>query len=274
MNIYSIETPFNIELKFRISSFGSRLLAWLIDFVAIYAYNLVFMLFIFHNLRSLDIKALSDMDTEQALMVLLLIIPSTFYHLTCQILWNGRSLGKYVMGLKVVNAENGGAISTAQAVIRNILCFPNFILGMMFLAIMPASLIVMLMIIGLSAVPDVLFVLVNARSQKMGDLLAGTMVIQANYKPDIHQTIFQEFEDPVAYTMLYPGVSALSDVEINGLNKIVKSTEYYSPEYLQKITFRLEQKLEAQSREYDPIDFFSRVIRDYNYYHQQTKSAP
>lgn len=273
MNIYSIETPFNIELKFQISSFGKRLTAWLIDLVAVYAYNLVFMLFIFNNLRSLKLNTLSDMDGEYTLMILLLIIPSTFYHLTSQVIWNGRSLGKYAMGLKVVNAENGGAIRTSQAVIRNLVCVPNFMLGLVFLAVEPVSLVGVLMIIGLSALPDVIFVLANGKSQKMGDLLAGTMLIQVNYKPDIHQTIFQEIGTAAPYKLRYPGVSALSDMEINGLNKIVKSTELYAPEYLQKITFKLEQKIGATGTEHDPIDFFRSIIRDYNYYHQQIKSV-
>lgn len=273
MNIYSIETPFNIELKFQISSFGQRLLAWLIDLIAIYAYNLVFMLFIFSNLRSVELEALSGMEAEQALMLLLLVIPSTFYHLACQILWNGRSLGKYVIGLKVVNAENGGALRTSQAVIRNVICFPNFILGAMFIAILPLGIMGILVALGLSALPDIIVMLVNGKNQKIGDLLAGTMVIQANYKPDIHQTIFYDLEVSESYTIQYPGVSALSDLEINGLNKIVKSPGYYTPEYLQQITEKLEQKMGMVSKEYDAVDFFRKVILDYNYYHQQIKSV-
>src|SRR5690606_25684918 len=104
----------------------------------------------------------------------------------------------------------------------------------------PLFLVLVFGIIAFFSIPDVIFLMVNEKNQRIGDLVAGTMLIQSNYNPDISLTIFQEVSETSEYQIVYSNVSALSDVEINGLYKIVKSPRNYSPEYLGKIVQRLE----------------------------------
>lgn len=274
MNIYSIQTPFNIELKVKTATLGRRLLAWLIDYIVVFFYSLLMVLLLFGSFNKIsELNAISSMDAINIFLVILIVIPIVFYHLISQVITNGRSIGKMIMKLKVVNVNNGGSVGISQLAIRNILYFPNFLMVLVVYATyQPLFLVLVFGIIAFFSIPDVIFLMVNEKNQRIGDLVAGTMLIQSNYNPDISLTIFQEVSETSEYQIVYSNVSALSDVEINGLYKIVKSPRNYSPEYLGKIVQRLESKLKANSLEIDALDFFQAVIKDYNHYHQKGKN--
>lgn len=272
MNIYSIQTPFHIELKLQIASFGKRLLAWLIDFVAIYAFNLVFAIFIFENLTDINFDRMIKYGGYEILIILCLFIPSTFYHLIMQLATNGRSLGKYVMQLRVINAHDGSAASNIQLVIRNLLCPVNYILGFMFYAISPIAFIGIFFIMCIFALPDIISALASHKSQKLGDIFAGTIVVQTQSKSDIQRTIFMELDNTTDYQLQYPMVHVLSDSEINGLNKIIQNYKQYEHSYLYTLVERLEKKIQSTAQQMQPLDFFKQIIHDYNYYHQNNQS--
>lgn len=265
MNIYSIQTPFNIEIKLEIASFSKRLWAWLIDLIAIYAYNLVLAIFIFSNLSMFN----SSMDSEHILTIILLFIPSTFYHLVSQLIFNGRSLGKYVMNIKVVNMEDGGAATLSQIALRNLLCLVNFFLGILFYAINPPFFLLVLFILSIVASQDILSVLIQKNKQKIGDIVAGTIVVVNKKKSNIGQTIYLEVQTEDNYQFQYPQVQLLSDNEINGLQKILQNQKVYNKEYLERLSERIEQKIGTNRQQIEPILFFKKIIEEYNYYYQK-----
>jgi uncharacterized RDD family membrane protein YckC len=269
MNVYTIQTPLNITLNFQIANLGRRLLAWLIDFLALYAFNLVFGIFIFTDLANINIKSITSMGMLEILLIILLIIPSTLYHMLSQLMWNGYTLGKYVMKIKVVNKNDGGAASSQQIIIRNLFSVSNIILGMTFIAINPIILIPFFFTLSIVCIPDIISILAQKESQKIGDLLAGTMVIATNYQPDIEATIFKDINIDANYNVTYPFAIRLSDNEINGLNNMIKNPSFYTKDYIDKIAHRIAEKLNTEIKEPSHLDFFESIIHDYNYLHLQ-----
>jgi uncharacterized RDD family membrane protein YckC len=79
------------------------------------------------------------------------------YNPVCEGFFNGQTLGKRMLGIRVVSAR-GVPITGAQAVLRNVVGVADGVLGFFFL-------------LGLSSM------ILTRRFQRLGDLAAGTMVV-------------------------------------------------------------------------------------------------
>src|SRR5882672_2889147 len=101
-----LDTGFNIEVDFLIPGFFKRLLAWAIDLAIIYAYYLVGTNLLGSALRG-----------DHIWIWVLFGIPPLFYHLICEVLLNGQSVGKKATRVKVISAD-GGEPTLSQYLIR------------------------------------------------------------------------------------------------------------------------------------------------------------
>src|ERR1044072_7679580 len=118
MSIVTIATPFNIDLEFKTAAFGRRFAAWLVDLMVLCAYNYVIEYFV---LRPLSI----DSDLTSVIFIIFTAIPSFLYHLLFETFFNGQSLGKKVMGIKVLS-KNGNEATFSQYLVRWLLGFGNY----------------------------------------------------------------------------------------------------------------------------------------------------
>src|SRR5438270_11489572 len=99
MSVIHIRTNFNIDLEFPAASFGRRLVAWAIDVVVMIVYVAIAV-----QLLNWAFKNTGEMVGW--VIFTLLLLPLLTYHLMCEIFMNGQSIGKKILGLKVIN-ENG-----------------------------------------------------------------------------------------------------------------------------------------------------------------------
>jgi len=254
MQVITVSTAFNIDLEFKIAAFGKRLGAWFIDLALIMLYFfIVFGFFV----RYLGI----DQDINFFMIYIIYILPVLLYQLFFEILMNGQTLGKKVMGIKVLSRD-GQEATWGQYALRWMLCIGNIYI---FLA--PESLMNPAKLIGflLLYVPDFLCVVVSNKSQKFGDLAAGTVVIDKSYVPDINQTIFYNISD-TNYQPRYPQVMQLSDKDINNIKNLLNvAPTKYMEEYKLQIAQKLSQKWGIVP-EGTTTDFYKQLIADYNYY--------
>lgn len=148
-----IVTPEAVVLEFETAGLPSRMLAALID-SAIQLAVLFAVLFAAFGLNEAGIELGGIANAFLYVLVFLLVFgyPAGF-----ETLWRGRTPGKAALGLRVVTVE-GGPIRFRHAAIRAILGLLDKYL--------------------LSAVPGVLAVLGTARNQRLGDLVAGTLVLR------------------------------------------------------------------------------------------------
>jgi hypothetical protein len=120
------------------------------------------------------------------------------------------------------------------------------------------------MVLGIASLPDVISIAVTARSQRLGDLAAGTVVVDTKYKMDIQETIYVEV-DTTAYEPKYPQVLKLTDRDISGIRnllsgKITKESE----NYMYRVAYRIEEVLQVKMNG-DPDFFLQTLLKDYNY---------
>jgi uncharacterized RDD family membrane protein YckC len=148
-------TPEAVALEFQTANLGSRILAYLIDMVIVVA-GIFAGLFAVALLGSATEVVVPDW---LALTLVLVLLPSWWlgYFIAFETLWRGRTLGKAALGLRVVTKE-GGPVRFRHAAIRALLGLVDFAIASGFFA--------------------VVFILFTRDNQRLGDLVAGTLVLR------------------------------------------------------------------------------------------------
>lgn len=155
-----IETPERVPLHFALASIGNRFLACAIDHTLQVFVIIVILIAaaIIANVSSLANTVESAPKWVYALMIILLFLIFAGYFAFFEWLWSGQTPGKRWMKLRVIR-EDGRPITFWEASIRNLIRT---------LDMMPAP----FYSIGLIAV------FVNGRDQRVGDMVAGTVVVR------------------------------------------------------------------------------------------------
>jgi uncharacterized RDD family membrane protein YckC len=261
MSVIRIMTNFNIELEFPAAPFHRRLFAWIIDIVVLYIYA---------RIAVKILQSFSRHENEKLYWVLfiLFLIPFLSYHLICETTMNGQSFGKKIMGIRVVN-ENGGQPGIGQFVIRWLIRTSDL---MAVVIILLAPIAVQLgegEFFWSFAIPMGLFftdvVLVNAtkKNQRLGDMLAHTLLIKASQKHSIDDTVFLNIADN--YKPSFPQVMQLSDRDMNSLKSILDTAKKRGDFNLAAMASdKIKNHLKIDTT-LSPFDFLEVLLKDYNY---------
>jgi uncharacterized RDD family membrane protein YckC len=252
MPIVKLDTGFNIEVEFAITPFHKRLFAWLIDLAIIIGY---------YYMATRMTSAL-NWDENENWAYVLLSLPPLFYHLICEISLHGQSMGKKALAIRVITMD-GGQPSLSQYLIRwafRMADFPIWLLG--FIRYGELSLwFAILLFSGL------ICVLATPYTQRIGDLVAGTIVIDTRTRFSWEDTVFTELESN--YQPRFPQVMQLTDKDINTLKSIIGTVRKKSDYDLSmRIGERIKAKLNISSDQ-DSLDFLETLLKDYNYYSTQ-----
>ena len=246
-----LDTGFNIEVEFTIPAFFKRFLAWIIDIVIMIAYYMIVS-------RVLS-ELLGISWSAREWITVLFGLPPLFYHLLCEIFLNGQSIGKKAMRIKVISAD-GGEPSVSQYLIRwvfRMVDLPWWILPSISYAALPWWTSVFIFG-GLACI------LMTPHSQRIGDLVAGTILIDTRTRTSWEDTVFTELSDN--YQPRYPQVMQLSDKDINTLKSIINSVRRSGDYDLSmRIGERIRSKLQISSDQ-DSLEFLETLLMDYNYY--------
>jgi len=246
-----LDTGFNIEVDFMIAPFIRRLFAWIIDLVVIIAYYIVGAWLLG--------KVLGPGWEIGMWKIILFLQPPLFYHLLCEIFLNGQSIGKKTLHLKVIAAD-GGQPSISQYLIRwlfRMIDFPWWL----FAAIANSSLPWWFAIFLFGGVACMI---ATPYSQRIGDLVAGTILIDTRTQTSWEDTVFTELTED--YQPRYPQVMQLSDKDVNTLKGIINSVRKKSDYDLSiRIASRIRSKLQIEDDQ-DSLDFLQTLLKDYNYY--------
>ncbi len=182
MGAIKVPTNFNIELDFEVPEFYRRMIALMIDMLIQYFYLRIAGEIFDSILRNRDYF---DNDSQHNLWALswLLVLPIMLYHFVLELTMNGQSIGKKILGLRVVD-ELGGKPSFSQFVIRWLLRLSDVWIVILLFYIL--SLVadngefdnaqtVLIIVFGLGfLVTDIVLVVSSKKGQRIGDILAKT----------------------------------------------------------------------------------------------------
>jgi hypothetical protein len=112
-------------------------------------------------------------------------------------------------------------------------------------------------------VTDIVLVVSSKKGQRIGDLLARTILIRINSKASIEETVFQEVAD--TYTPSYPQIMRLSDRDINAIKSILETSRKKNDYHMAMAAAdKIKNHLQISSNQ-DPDMFLDILLKDYNY---------
>jgi uncharacterized RDD family membrane protein YckC len=149
----AIVTGEAVHLDLRPASFATRLLSYLIDG----AVMLLLCIGMIVGIVAASSRADLDPGFMQAGLVLASVIAFIGYPVATELLTSGRSLGRLATGTRVVR-EDGGPAHVRQSLLRAVMA--------------------MFEIWSTSGALALVTALIDRRSRRLGDMLAGTMVVQ------------------------------------------------------------------------------------------------
>lgn len=233
----NLPAAYHVRIALRPASLGPRAVALGIDLLAIWLAMMA--------ATSLYSRFVSS-DVGEWAFVLLVYLPITLSIPLCEALSGGQTLGKRLMGLRTVSLS-GGPLTAGQAALRFLLLMVDGLVGFSIGAVM---------------------IVVTKRSQRLGDLAAGTTVINrrnlTRHAPDL-SVVTTERPD---YVPRYPLAAELSRRQAEIITRMV----YAAPGRLRDARLQsLSRKVQAVCGPPHPADatpesYLCTVLSDWRHY--------
>ncbi len=162
--------PEGVPISFQIASMGARFGAQFLDLLITYGGLLALLLF----LLWIDILPGTAFITLFVLLIFLIRVP---YYILSELVWNGRTLGKRIVKIRVI-AANGRRLTPHQVTARNLMkeaevFTPISLLMSGSTGDWVMTLITLVWVLGVIALP-----FFNRKRQRLGDMIAGTIVVE------------------------------------------------------------------------------------------------
>ena len=249
-----INTPFNLALDFEVAALHKRILAYLIYIVVLVVYS--------WGMRKFLYDILGVTDNWYGLDILLVSIPMLLYALVCEIAMHGQTIGKKLIGLRVMSFE-GGEPTVSQYLVR--WCTRFFEWPLVFGFVFPGFLVLFqLFFVGFFGVFVVIIIAISKSNQRLGDIGAGTVVVDTRAKTYLHETIFVDISQK-DYVVQFPEVMKLTDRDINTIKSILDVAARKNDYNLaNNAAEKIKNHLKIQST-MSPFDFLEKILMDYNF---------
>lgn len=176
--IRSLVTPEGVDLKVTLADAGTRASAFLLDAVIIFTAGIIITIVAFMGLGGLSADR-----TEPVVVVWIVLIffLRNAYFLAFEAGRSARTLGKRIMGIRVASRDGSG-LAVDQVIARNLMREIEVFLPLSMLVAQAGSGLAdtLTTVFGLGwALCFALFPLFNRDRLRIGDLLAGTWVVEA-----------------------------------------------------------------------------------------------
>ena len=244
METIKINTTQNVSLTYQTAGVGPRILSGLLDLVFVYSYILIlifiFSLVISRSTYTGDIDKHENYNQIMMGLFILCLLPALIYHLLCETFLNGQSFGKKILSIKVIKL-NGTQPN-----------FSSFLIRSMFRLIDRPML-------------ALITIAVTKNSQRFGDMIAGTTVIQLNKPFTINDTILN-LQKP-NYKIVYQQIALLTDKDANTIKEVIEFSRIQNqPQHLDLLSSKIKSKYGITSTTQSNIEFLNTLLNDYTHY--------
>jgi len=251
---YRLLTPENVELRFDVAGLGSRLGAAIIDYVVIGFSYVVLIVggMVLGGAADAAIRAW-DPGGAAAIAGLFLAVSLIFafggwwgYFLLFELVWNGQSPGKRLLGLRVVRRD-GRPLDFVTALVRNVLRW-----------------------IDQAALIGVFAMVVDGSSRRLGDIAAGTIVVREPRRLRQRALAAVELPRPIAANASAHGnTGKLTMAHYTLIRDFFSRADRLRPEAADALASRLAGEVARvldldPSRIGPPEAFLAGVVRDFD----------
>lgn len=244
MDEIKITTSQNVSLSYAAAGVGPRMLAALLDYIFIYVYVIilitVFTLAIRRNEYSGDYESYDNYNAIMIGVFILFLLPAMLYNLLCETFLNGQSFGKKILKIKVIKLDG---------------MQPNF----------GSYLIRSMFRIIDKPIVSVITVAVSNKSQRFGDMVAGTTVILINKRISLNETILHRQKSD--YKIVYSQIALMNDVDANTIKEVIDfSRSQNQPQHITLLAKKIKDKYGIADLRQSDEDFLRTLLMDYTHY--------
>lgn len=239
MESVTIRTTQNVSIDYELAKTGSRIGGFLIDAALfLVAYNM---------LVALLSSAMPYLASELLFTYGNLGFFVVYYYLM-ELFNRGQTLGKRIIGLKVIRLD-GRDPTPADFIVRAIFLLPDVIFS--------------------GGVPAVLLVSSGRYKQRMGDLVAGTVVIQSSVSTTFTLREILAIRNRDEHEAEFPEVVRFTDTDMMVVkHALARLRKYRNPAHRQVVrtlALRLADQmgLDKKAVPYSPEKFLDRLLLDY-----------
>jgi uncharacterized RDD family membrane protein YckC len=232
MQRIQVQTAQNVRIGYEVASVGDRIVAFLLDLI------LMFLIY-FGFLSFFD---WIDFEPSTVLMILF-SLPFLLYHLVFEVFFNGQSLGKMALKIKVVMLDGSQPSISA------------YMLRWLFRSVD---------ITVTTGVAALTTILINGKGQRLGDLAAGTSVVKLQSVVSVqrHELIKEQASD---YSITFSAVDELSDRDISVILETLKTYKISGNKVPVLAAERKVKDLLSIDSELPSVKFLYTIVGDYNH---------
>jgi len=242
MQTISINTTQNVAIDYELAGLMERILAFLLD-TAILAVYILIIGSIAASANAFD----RENSTAAFIVVVFFIFPAFIgYHLICEALWNGQSIGKKALGIKVMKC-NGQQMDMGDYGKR-----------WMF------RLVDILFSCGSVAV---LTIMSNDYNQRLGDVVGDTCVVKTSPRNQMTVNDVLKIKTQENYEVKYEGVIQFTEDDMlllkNTLDRARSNPNDHYRKLLKELTEKICMELEIKNIPKKRTAFLKTVLNDY-----------
>jgi uncharacterized RDD family membrane protein YckC len=233
METITVHTTQNIDIDYEIGGLGERILAYLIDIGMFLALSIIGGI--------LSASLASEVTGIYFIVIGLMLL---FYDLVCEVFFNGQSVGKLIMKIRVISLD-GRRPKFSRYLLRWLFRIVDFPLT--------------------SWLGGLISIIVSENGQRIGDLVAGTAIIRTTPRTTMNNIVYTPVDD--SYTPVFPQVIQLNDGDLGLIQEVIDN--YYKTgnsvivyNMADKIRQHLAISLPPQM---NSMQFLQIIIKDYSY---------
>jgi uncharacterized RDD family membrane protein YckC len=223
---YIVETPEQTNLKFMVAGVGSRFLAILIDSLIQFGVLLIggLLLAVLGRLGALArVPGAAAWLTASLIAVSFLLLYG--YFILFEIFWNGQTPGKRLIGIRVVK-DSGRRLSVFESIARNLLRIVDQVPG--FYAV------------------GILVALLNGGNKRVGDFVAGSLVIREASLKDLKGTWVSGAQPPSQTSHAPLGAAQLSESDLILIESFLARRAQLHPDVRSRMAAEIFNRVESK----------------------------
>lgn len=234
-------TTQNVVIEYPAASVMERIIAAIIDLV-ILGVIVWFVVFILGEM--MQEYRIDDIGRRFVMLVPILLLIT--YHTLSEYLANGQSVGKKVLGIRVVRMD-GQKAGLRESLLRAVMLIVDFVFT--------------------AGLLGILTIATSRRYQRLGDMAANTFVIKSNPPKPFRLEEINKIKSLEDYEAIYPTVIQFTEKDIlqvkETLNRYKKYENQAHREAFVLMTNKMGEALELKEIPKDRIKFVKTIIRDY-----------
>ena len=227
-----VQTSQNVYIHYELASLGGRIGAYLIDGLIMVAYVIAALIGYF-----------SIFGEGEPWRLLILYLPVMLYHLFSELLMDGQSIGKRQLSIKVIKLD-GTQPGLGSYLLRWILRPVDFLFY------------------GAVAI---LCIVIGGKGQRLGDIAAGTTVINTKKKPVMPNKNVLKAGIDEAYEPIFKQVVDLSEQDVQIIMEVLAAYRKNGDINAVSVLAEKTKQLLTISTDMPPVKFLHTVVKDYSH---------